>query len=106
MKRILLAASVIVGGTVAARAAAAQDVAITNVRVIVGSGQVIESGTIVVRAGKIVSVTAGAAPTQGLRIIDAKGMSAMPGFIDGHKHVNTFEAAQMRSLLEAGYTTV
>ena len=32
----------------------------------------------------------------------------MPGFIDGHKHVTNGEnaAAQMRSLLEAGYTTV
>ena len=32
----------------------------------------------------------------------------MAGFIDGHKHVNNGEnaAAQMRSLLEAGYTTV
>jgi N-acyl-D-aspartate/D-glutamate deacylase len=84
----------------------AQDVAITNARIIVGSGQVIDSGTIIVKGGKIVSVTAGAAPTQGLRAIDAKGMSAMPGFIDGHKHVNTFNAEQMKSLLEAGYTTV
>jgi imidazolonepropionase-like amidohydrolase len=84
----------------------AQDIAITNVRVIVGSGQVIDTGTIIVRGGKIVSVTAGAAPTQGLRTIDAKGMSAMPGFIDGHKHVNNFNAEQMKSLLEAGYTTV
>ncbi len=48
-----------------ATAAAAQDVAITNARIIVGSGQVIDSGTIVVRGGKIVSVTAGAAPTTG-----------------------------------------
>jgi imidazolonepropionase-like amidohydrolase len=86
--------------------AAAQDVAITNARVIVGTGQVIDSGTIVVRGGKIVSVTAGAAPTQGLRVIDAKGMSAMAGFIDGHKHVNNFNADQMKSMLEAGYTTV
>jgi imidazolonepropionase-like amidohydrolase len=86
--------------------AAAQDVAITNARVIVGNGQVIDSGTIVVRGGKIVSVTAGAAPTQGLRVIDAKGMSAMAGFIDGHKHVNNFNADQMKSMLEAGYTTV
>src|SRR5687768_8108637 len=87
-------------------AGTAQDIAITNVRVIVGSGQVIESGAIIVRGGKIVSVTAGAAPTQGLRTIDAKGMSAMPGFIDGHKHVNNFGAEQMKSLIEAGYTTV
>jgi imidazolonepropionase-like amidohydrolase len=88
--------------------ASAQDVAITNARIIVGSGQVIESGTIVVRGGRIVSVTAGLAPTQGLQTIDAKGMSAMPGFIDSHKHVNNGPnaAAQMRSLLEAGYTTV
>ena len=34
--------------------ASAQDVAITNARVIVGSGQVIESGTIIVKGGKIV----------------------------------------------------
>jgi imidazolonepropionase-like amidohydrolase len=41
-----------------ARPADAQDVAITNVRIIVGNGQVINSGTIVVRAGKIASVGA------------------------------------------------
>jgi imidazolonepropionase-like amidohydrolase len=86
----------------------AQDVAITNARIIVGNGTVIDSGTIVVRGGKIVSVGAGAASTQGLRTIDAKGMSAMPGFIDSHKHVNPGpnEKGQMQSLLEAGYTTI
>ena len=107
--RVLIAlAGFGVAGFIAPRAASAQDVAITNARIIVGSGQVIPSGTIIVRGGKIVSVTAGTAPTQGLRTIDAKGMSAMPGFIDGHKHVNTGpnEKAQMQSLLEAGYTTI
>ncbi|RPH63925.1 MAG: hypothetical protein EHM89_02840, partial [Acidobacteria bacterium] len=114
MKRMLVSECLAVTGLIAPSLAAAQDVAITNARVIVGSGQVIESGTIIVRGGKIVSVTAGAAPGPstslgaGLRTIDAKGMSAMPGFIDGHKHVNNGEnaRAQMRSLLEAGYTTV
>ena len=43
----------------------AQDVAITNARVIVGNGTVIGSGTVIVRAGKIVSVSAGAANTPG-----------------------------------------
>ena len=88
--------------------AAAQDVAITNARIIVGDGTVIESGTILVRGGRIVSVTPGSAATQGLTIVDAKGMSAMPGFIDSHKHVNTGpnEKGQMQSLLEAGYTTI
>ena len=62
----------------------------------------------IVRGGKIVSVSAGAANTQGLRTIDAKGMTAMPGFIDAHRHINTGpnEKQQMQALLEAGYTTI
>ena len=92
----------------AAAPTAAQDLAITNARIIVGNGQIVNSGTIVVRGGKIVSASAGAAGTQGLRVIDAKGMSAVPGFIDAHKHVNTGpqEKEQMQALLEAGYTTI
>lgn len=86
----------------------AQDVAITNVRIIVGNGTIVSSGTIIVRGGKIVSASAGTANTRGLKVIDARGMSAMPGFIDAHKHINTGpdEKEQMQSLLEAGYTTV
>src|SRR4051794_733991 len=70
MKRMIVPACLALVGLIAPRLATAQDVAITNARVIVGSGQVIESGTIIVRGGKIVSVTAVAAPTQGLRTID------------------------------------
>ena len=94
--------------TLGASHLAAQDLAITNARVIIGNGSVIHSGTLIVRGGKIVSVSAGAANTQGLKIIDAKGMSAMPGYIDAHRHVNTGpnEKAQMQQLLEAGYTTI
>jgi imidazolonepropionase-like amidohydrolase len=92
----------------AAQDLSAQDVAITNTRIVVGNGMVIDSGTIVVRGGKIVSAAAGAANTQGLKTIDARGMSAMPGLIDAHRHINTGpnEKAQMQALLEAGYTTV
>ena len=68
----------------------------------------INSGTVIVRAGKIVSVSARRGITQGLKTIDAKGMTAMPGFIDAHRHINTGpnEKAQMQALLEAGYTTI
>jgi len=105
VSRVLIA---IVALLCTARLSAAQDVAITNARIVVGNGQVINSGTIVVRGGKIVSASAGAAGTQGLRVIDAKGMSAVPGYIDAHKHVNTGpnEAKEMQALLEAGYTTI
>jgi imidazolonepropionase-like amidohydrolase len=86
----------------------AQNLAITNARIIVGNGTVIISGTLIVRAGKIVSASAGAANTQGLQTVDAKGMTAIAGYIDAHRHINTGpnEKTQMQQLLEAGYTTI
>ena len=90
----------------------AQDLTIINARIVdsnrVANGGVIERGSIVVRGGKIVSVAAGAPSVTAGKTIGAKGMTAMPGFIDAHRHVNTGpnEKAQMQALLEAGYTTV
>jgi imidazolonepropionase-like amidohydrolase len=86
----------------------AQDLTITNARIVVANGNVIERGSVVVRAGKIVSVTAGEPSAASGKIIDAKGMTAMPGFIDAHRHINTGpnEKTQMQALLEAGYTTI
>lgn len=95
-------------GVAASQMVMAQDAAITNVRIVVGNGTVHESGTILVRGGKIESVTPGRAATRGLRVIDGSGLTAMPGYIDGHKHVadGPDGKAWMQSLLEAGYTTV
>src|SRR5215469_13304138 len=89
-------------------ALAAQDLTITNARIVVANGTVIERGSIVVRGGKIASVAPGAPASKAGKEIDARGMTAMPGFIDGHRHINTGpnEKAQMQALLEAGYTTV
>jgi imidazolonepropionase-like amidohydrolase len=86
----------------------AQDLTITNARVIGPNGTVIERGSIVVRAGKIASIASGPPVAASGRVIDAKGMTALPGFIDGHRHINTGpnEKQQMQALLEAGYTTV
>ena len=87
---------------------AAQDLVITNARIIIGNGDVINQGSILIRSGRIASVSAGPASTSGIRAIDARGMTAMAGFIDGHRHVNTGpdEKVQMQQLLEAGYTTI
>jgi imidazolonepropionase-like amidohydrolase len=86
----------------------AQDLTITNARIVIGNGNVIERGSIVIRGGKIVSVASGEPTAAAGRTVDAKGMSAMAGFIDAHRHINTGpnEKAQMQALLEAGYTTV
>ena len=88
--------------------AGAQDLTITNVRIIGPKATVIERGSIVVRGGKIASAAAGPPATPAGRTIDAKGMTAMPGFIDAHRHFNTGpdEKAQMQAQLEAGYTTL
>ncbi len=93
----------------------AQDLVISNVRIIVGNGQVIEQGSIVIRNGRIASVAGGAANAAGARTIDARGMTAMPGFIDAHRHImggnadqwfKEQAAARMQEFLEAGYTTL
>ncbi len=96
--------------------AAAQSLVITNARILDGTGTVIERGAVVVRDGKIASVAAGTpAALPGARVINARGMTVMPGFIDAHRHPipgNTAEwlekdaPAQMRAFLEAGFTTV
>jgi imidazolonepropionase-like amidohydrolase len=98
----------------AARAAGAQSLVLTNARILDGKGGVIERGSIVVRDGMIASVAAGAAGSQGMRVIDVKGMTVMPGFIDSHRHpigqgadwLKTEAPARMQEFLDAGFTTV
>src|SRR6476620_4567262 len=106
----LVAIAVLLGSGLLGRPSklAAQDLVITNARIIVGNGTVIDRGAIVIRGGRLASVTANGANVAGVQSIDVHGMTAMPGFIDAHRHVNTGpnEKQQMQQLLDAGYTTV
>jgi imidazolonepropionase-like amidohydrolase len=56
--------------------------AITNARLVTVSGPVIEKGTIVIRGNKIQAIGAGVAIPSGARVVDARGASVYPGFID------------------------
>lgn len=56
-----------------ARSAAAQNLVIKNVRIIEGNGTVIDRGSIIIRGGKIASVSAGDTNASGMKAIDARG---------------------------------
>lgn len=93
----------------------AQDLTITNARIVVGTGEVIDQGTLVVTNGRITSVGRTGANAQGIRTIDARGMTVMAGFIDAHRHIingneerwfSEQSVARMQEFLEAGYTTL
>jgi imidazolonepropionase-like amidohydrolase len=116
MNRVIAVLTVTVCGVLCCTSdLAAQSLVITNTRIITGSGSVIERGSIVVRDGRIVSVGSGAPSSQGATVIDARGMTALPGFIDAHRHVMGGNAERwfaeqsvdrMREFLESGYTTL
>lgn len=65
-------------------------VLIQNARIFVGNGQVIESGSILIRAGKIAEIYDGPAPdakTLKAELIEAAGKTVLPGLIDMHVHL-------------------
>lgn len=79
--------------------------AITHANVVDGlTTQRIRNATIVVRAGRIVSVQADGAVPAGATIIDAAGRWIAPGLIDAHTHVSTL--ANARRALQSGVTTI
>ncbi len=100
-----------------------QALSITNVRVIVGDGRIIECASLQLRNGQIsfVGDTKDFA-THGTRVIDGAGLSLMPGLIDAHVHLfagtqgiglNGHEKEltldvpkRLKGYLEAGVTTI
>ncbi|HKO97523.1 MAG TPA: amidohydrolase family protein [Pyrinomonadaceae bacterium] len=56
--------------------------AITNARIVTGTGPVIERGTVVIRDGLIAAVGANAPAPADARLIDGAGLTVYPGLID------------------------
>jgi imidazolonepropionase-like amidohydrolase len=79
---ILLAAISL--GVSSVTAFAVGPLAIQGAKIITISGDVIPSGTIVIRDGKIEAVGADVKIPGEAKVIDAKGMVVMPGFVDAH----------------------
>ena len=71
--------------------------ALTGARIVPRPGQIIPSGTLVLRDRKIVSVTAGKNIPAGARVIDLQGKTIYAGLIDSFSEV-TLPAAANRAL--------
>lgn len=63
--------------------------AIRNVRIIDGLGQAIERGTLLVSGDRIAAVgtTRAVRVRRGTRLVDGRGLTALPGLIDCHVHL-------------------
>ncbi|KQM97705.1 amidohydrolase family protein, partial [Sphingomonas sp. Leaf25] len=89
MKRLILAAAALLGSTAAP--ALAQDVVVTNAKLVIGDGSpTIENGTVVVRGGRVV-VAGRIVPPAGARIIDAGGRFVTPGIVAGFTRLGLIE---------------
>ena len=76
----------------AALPAAAQTVAITGGRVVVGDGsEPIDGGTVVIRDGRIVAAGANVAVPTGATIVDARGRWVTPGIVAGFSRIGLVE---------------
>lgn len=88
MKRLILAA-LLAGST--ALPAAAQDVTITNAKLVLGDGSApVEGGTVVIRGGRVVSAGRGGAAGGG-KTIDAGGRYVTPGIVAGFTRLGIIE---------------
>ena len=89
MKHLLLAAAAL---TSFATPAAAETIAITGGKLVVGDGSTpIEGGTVVVRDGTIVAAGKGVAIPAGARTIDATGKWVTPGIFAGFSRLGLSE---------------
>jgi N-acyl-D-amino-acid deacylase len=82
------------------------DLLITNARIVDGSGNPWFRADVGVRGGRIARIGR-IAPSEGARIIDAKGQILAPGFIDVHTHVeNLYEQPDAENFIRMGVTTL
>lgn len=88
MKKMLVAAAAMS----AALPAAAQTVAVTNARLVIGDGSApVDGGTVVVRDGRVVAAGAGVAVPAGIPVVDAGGRWVTPGLFAGFSRVGIVE---------------
>jgi imidazolonepropionase-like amidohydrolase len=63
------------------------ELVITNARIITGTGEVIENGSVSIKENRILSVEDEVSSAEGSHVINAKGKTVLPGLIDTHVHL-------------------
>ncbi|MCW0197859.1 amidohydrolase family protein [Sphingopyxis sp.] len=87
IRTLLLSAAALI-----ALPATAQDIAITNAKLVIGDGSApIEGGTVVVRGGKVVAAGRGVAVPAGIESVDAEGRYVTPGIVAAFSRVGLVE---------------
>ena len=64
---------------------------IKNARIFTSAGQVYPCGDILIEGQKICQVGQGITVPQGAQVIDAAGLTAIPGIVDAHSHIGLFD---------------
>lgn len=101
MKRLLLLSAAFL-----ATPAAAQSVAITNAKLVIGDGSApIEGGTVIVRDGKVVAAGAGVAVPGGMDVVDAGGKWVTPGIVAGFTRMGIVEVDGVEETNDSGART-
>lgn len=89
MKKLLLLLSALAFAAAPTRAQGERAVAYTGATVLNATGQAINDGVLVVRAGKIVAVgpRSSTRVPEGAQVVDVSGKVIMPGIVDTHSHI-------------------
>ncbi|HQO76222.1 MAG TPA: hypothetical protein PLB50_06025, partial [Candidatus Saccharicenans sp.] len=62
----------------------AEVIAIVGAKIVPVTGQIIDSGSILIKDGRIVDLGANVSIPAGARVIEARGLTAYPGMIDSY----------------------
>jgi imidazolonepropionase-like amidohydrolase len=101
VKRLLLLSAAFL-----AAPAAAQSVAITNAKLVIGDGSApIEGGTVVVRDGRVVAAGKTVAVPTGIATVDAGGRWVTPGIVAGFTRMGIIEVDGVDETNDAGART-
>ena len=103
MKRravILAALAVLAAPLAAARPGGARLIAITNARIVPVVGAEIPRGTILIEDGRIAAVGSDVAVPAGAQVVDATGLRAYPGMIDGYSSLGLVEISAVAATVD------